>query len=102
MPPPVLVRVAREFEASPERVFDAWLDPDLNSDAGLPGRRAGLAIAPSRRPEGAGGREFGGRESRPFYCLSADRSSGAIRPASRSVAASPSGPRMPATTNIGV
>jgi uncharacterized protein YndB with AHSA1/START domain len=29
MPPPILVQVAREFDASPERVFDAWLNPDL-------------------------------------------------------------------------
>jgi uncharacterized protein YndB with AHSA1/START domain len=29
MPPPLLVRVSREFTATPERVFDAWLDPDL-------------------------------------------------------------------------
>ena len=46
--------------------------------------------------------ESGDRESRPVYRLSADRSSGAIRPASRSVATSPSGPSTPATTNIGV
>jgi uncharacterized protein YndB with AHSA1/START domain len=42
MPPPILVQVAREFDVSAERVFDAWLDPELNSDAGLPG---GPAIA---------------------------------------------------------
>ena len=24
---PVIVRVSRRFDASPERVFDAWLDP---------------------------------------------------------------------------
>ena len=29
MPPPVLVHVAREFDVSPARVFDAWLDPEL-------------------------------------------------------------------------
>jgi uncharacterized protein YndB with AHSA1/START domain len=29
MPPPVLVQVAREFDVSPARVFDAWLDPEL-------------------------------------------------------------------------
>ena len=29
MPPPILVQVAREFDASPERAFDAWLNPEL-------------------------------------------------------------------------
>ena len=27
MTEPVVLRVTRHFEASPERVFDAWLDP---------------------------------------------------------------------------
>lgn len=27
--PPVAVRVTRRFTASPDRVFDAWLDPEL-------------------------------------------------------------------------
>jgi uncharacterized protein YndB with AHSA1/START domain len=29
MPPPVLVQVVREFDVSPERVFAAWLSPEL-------------------------------------------------------------------------
>jgi uncharacterized protein YndB with AHSA1/START domain len=28
-PSPITVRVSRAFDASPERVFDAWLDPQL-------------------------------------------------------------------------
>jgi len=59
MPPPILVQVAREFDASPERVFDAWLNPDLNSDAGLPDGR------PHRYPGLTPGTPTPGLKARP-------------------------------------
>jgi hypothetical protein len=59
MPLPVLAQVAREFDVSPAQVFDAWLNPELNSDAGLPG--GSPHRSPGLKPRGStrhGGRGF--------------------------------------------